>query len=65
MAPLTEPAKSISLSKCPVFPTSVISLNFFMWLKVMILVEETTMSILRHDGLDLDTNREHEKSIST
>ena len=39
-----EQAKSISLSNCPVFPTSVVSFNFFMS-KVMILVGDTKMSI--------------------
>ena len=40
-----EPAKSISLSKCPVFPTSVMSFNFPHVVKVMIPVGETKMSI--------------------
>ena len=29
------PAESISLSKCPVFPTNALFINFFMWSKVM------------------------------
>ena len=40
-----EPAQPISLSKCPVFPTNVLFFDFFLWSKVMILVEETKMSI--------------------
>ena len=40
-----QPAKSISLSKCPVFPTSVISVNFFMWSKVMTPAEETKKTV--------------------
>ena len=58
-----EPAKLISLSKCAVFPTNVLFFNFFMWSKVMILVEETKDVDLGHDGLDLDTNREDEKIL--
>ena len=37
----SEPAKSISSSKCPVFPSSVKFFKLFMWSKVMILIEET------------------------
>ena len=59
----SEPAKSTSLSKCPVFQTKVLFFNFFMWSKVMILVEETKDVDLGHDGLDLDTNREDEKIL--
>ena len=40
-----EPAKSISLSKCPVFPSSVISFNFFMWSRVVTPVEEAKKTI--------------------
>ena len=39
-----EPAQPMSMSKCPVFPTSVLFFNFFMWSKVKILSEETKMS---------------------
>ena len=48
----SEPAKSISSSKCPVFPSSVLFFKLFMWSKVMIPIKETKMS--RHDDLDLD-----------
>ena len=41
----SEPAKSISLSNCPVFPMNVLFFNYFLWSKVMILVGETKMSI--------------------
>ena len=41
----SEPAKSISSSKCSVFPSSVMFFKLFMWSKVMILIEETKMSI--------------------
>ena len=41
----SEPAKSTSLPKCPVFPTNALFFNYFLWSKVMILVEETKMSI--------------------
>ena len=48
MLPSSKPSKhselSISLSKCPVFPTSVLFFNFFMWSKVMMPVEETKIS---------------------
>ena len=40
-----EPAKSISSSKCLVFPSSVMFFKLFMWCKVAILIEETKMSI--------------------
>ena len=40
-----EQAKSNLLSKCPVFPTSVIYVNFFMWSKLMTPVEETKKTI--------------------
>ena len=44
MSKPSVPAKSISLPKCPVFPTNVLFFNFFLWSKVMILLEETKMS---------------------
>ena len=43
-----ELLKSISLSKCPVFPANALSFNLFMWSKVMLLklpAEENKMSI--------------------
>ena len=43
---LYEPANSISLSKCPVFPTNALFVNFLMWPTVQMLklpVEETKM----------------------
>ena len=39
------PAKPISMSKCPVLPSSVLIFKFFMWFKVAILIEEMKMSI--------------------
>ena len=41
----SERGNSFSLSKCPIFPTSVISFNFFMWSRVMTPVEETKKTI--------------------
>ena len=41
----SEPGKSISLSKCPIFSTNVISFNFFRCSKVMTPVEETKKTI--------------------
>ena len=46
MSKPSEPAESISLSKCTVFPTNVVFFNFFVWSKVMVLnlpVKETKM----------------------
>ena len=40
-----EQAKSNLLSKCPVFPPSVIYVKFFMWSKLMTPVEETKKTI--------------------
>ena len=45
MSKPSEPSKSTSLSKCPVFPTNVLFFNNFLWSKVMKLVEEIKMSI--------------------
>ena len=51
----SEPAKSTSLSKCPVFPTNVLFFNFFHVVRSDDTRWENKDVDLKHDGLDLDT----------
>ena len=51
----SEQAKSTSLSKCPVFPTSVLYFDFFRVVQSDDTRWENKDVDLRHDGLDLDT----------